>query len=328
MRVGLFLAHYFPGDADARVATRDIVGRAVRAEELGFDSVFLGHHYLSAAQFLQPLSLAAYLAASTERITIGTGVYLLPLVNPLVVAEEVATVSVLADGRFVAGFGAGYREKEFQAVGVPFADRFKRLEEYVDIVRRLLDGESVTHDGSYGSLKNARVQLATHPQTRPELWLGAFGDVGVRRCARLGLPWLAGPEGSVGDLAARLAVYDEAAVKANRVRPPSMPLVRELLVAATDAEALALARPFLAKQYEDYKSWDHGLTIDELIQRDAVIGSPTTVLERLRTYESLGFTDVIVRSDWPGMDLEDSECSMQLLASQVVPHLRSQKSWR
>jgi alkanesulfonate monooxygenase SsuD/methylene tetrahydromethanopterin reductase-like flavin-dependent oxidoreductase (luciferase family) len=107
-----------------------------------------------------------------------------------------------------------------------------------------------------------------------------------------------------------------------------MPLVRELLVAATDAEALALARPFLAKQYEDYKSWDHGLTIDELIQRDAVIGSPTTVLERLRTYESLGFTDVIVRSDWPGMDLEDSECSMQLLASQVVPHLRSQKSWR
>jgi alkanesulfonate monooxygenase SsuD/methylene tetrahydromethanopterin reductase-like flavin-dependent oxidoreductase (luciferase family) len=326
MRVGLFLAHYFPGDVDARVATRDIVARAVRAEELGFDSVFLGHHYLSAAQFLQPLSLAAYLAASTERITIGTGVYLLPLVNPLVVAEEVATVAVLADGRFVAGFGAGYREKEFQAVGVPFADRFKRLEEYVDIVRRLLDGESVTHDGSYGSLKNATVQLAAHPQARPELWLGAFGDVGVRRCARLGLPWLAGPEGSVEDLAARLGVYDEAAVKANRVRPSSMPLVRELLVADTDAEALALARPYLAKQYEDYKSWDHGLTIDELIQRDAVIGSPATVLGRLRAYESLGFTDVIVRSDWPGMGLEDSERSMQLLASQVVPHLRSQKS--
>ena len=322
MRVGLFLAHYFPSDADARTATDDVVARAVRAEELGFDSIFLGHHYLSAAQFLQPLSLAAYLAASTERITIGTGVYLLPLVNPLVVAEEIATVSVLSGGRFVAGFGAGYREKEFQAVGVPFDERFKRLEEYVDVVRRLLDGEAVTHDGSYGSLKNARVQLAAHPQARPEMWLGAFGDVGVRRCARLGLPWLAGPEGAVEDLAARLAVYDEAAAKVGRARPGAMPLVRELLVADTDADALALARPYLAKQYEDYKSWDHGLTIDELIQRDAVIGSPDTVTERLRTYESLGFTDVIVRSDWPGMALTDSARSMHLLAAEVVPRLR------
>ena len=101
-----------------------------------------------------------------------------------------------------------------------------------------------------------------------------------------------------------------------------MPLVRELLVADTDADALALARPYLAKQYEDYKSWDHGLTIDELIQRDAVIGSPDTVFERLRAYESLGFTEVIVRSDWPGMALADSERSMYLLADEVVPRLR------
>ena len=105
-----------------------------------------------------------------------------------------------------------------------------------------------------------------------------------------------------------------------------MPLVRELLVADTDADALALARPYLAKQYEDYKSWDHGLTIDELIQRDAVIGSPDTVTARLRAYESLGFTEVIVRSDWPGMALADSERSMHLLAEEVVPRLRRSDS--
>lgn len=320
IKVGVFLAGYFDANQDTKSALQTIERRASYIEELGFDSLFLGHHLLSAAKFLQPLSLAAFLAARTERLKIGFGVYLLPLTNPLVFAEEVATIGALSGNRLVVGVGAGYRKSEFRAVGIPFEDRFKRLEEYTSITRRLLDGETVTASGSFGELSNAKVQLAT-PEVRPELWMGAFGDIGIRRCARLGLPWLAGPEGSLEVLAGRVDTYRRAAMDAGVVIPGTLPLVRELYVAESDELAKAEAYPFLAKQYADYKSWDHGLTIDDLIARDAVVGSPQTVAMRLNQYRDLGFTHVITRSDWPDMDPNLSAKSMALMAEHVLPLL-------
>mgnify|MGYP003336263703 FL=1 len=320
IRVGVFLAGYFPTNLDTETALGEIEQRATYIEELGFDSLFLGHHLLSAAKFLQPLSLAAYLAARTSRVNIGLGVYLLPLINPLVFAEEVATICALSRGRFIVGVGAGYRRSEFRAVGVPFEDRFKRLEEYTTVARQLLAGETITASGHFGELSNARVQLAT-PENRPQLWMGAFGDVGIRRCARLGVPWLAGPEGSLDVLAARVDTYRRAATDSESSIPPAIPLVRELYVAESDDQARSEAYPFLAKQYQDYKSWDHGLSIDDLINRDAVVGSPKTVATRLNQYRDIGFTHVIVRSDWPEMDSALSSKSMSLLADHVRPML-------
>lgn len=320
IHVGVFLAGYFPPNRDTESALREIEQRANYIEELGFDSLFLGHHLLSAAKFLQPLSLAAFLAARTSKVKIGLGVYLLPLTNPLAFAEEVATISALSRNRLIVGVGAGYRKSEFKAVGVPFEDRFKRLEEYTMVTRRLLAGELVSASGSFGELKNARVQLAS-PDEHAELWMGAFGDVGIRRCARLGIPWLAGPEGSLEVLSDRVRTYRQAANEAGMATPVAMPLVRELYVAESDDQAQAEAYPFLAKQYADYKSWDHGLTIDDLIARDAVVGSPETVATRLNGYRDLGFTHVIARSDWPDMDPELSTRSMALMADRVKPML-------
>lgn len=320
IRVGVFLASYFSASLDTEAGVQTIERRAELIDELGFDSLFLGHHLLSAAKFLQPLSMAAFLAARTERVKIGLGVYLLPLGNPLSFAEEVATISALSRNRLIVGVGAGYRKSEYRAVGVPFEERFKRLEEYILIARRLIDGETVTAVGSFGELSHANVQLATS-EARPEIWMGAFGDIGIRRCARLGMPWMAGPEGSLEILADRVSTYRTAAVDANVSLPQSLPLVRELYVGETDYEARAAAYPFLAKQYADYKSWDHGLTIEDLIDRDAVVGSPSTVAKRLNQYRDLGFTHVVVRSDWPDMDPELSTKSIELLAEHVRPML-------
>jgi alkanesulfonate monooxygenase SsuD/methylene tetrahydromethanopterin reductase-like flavin-dependent oxidoreductase (luciferase family) len=97
--------------------------------------------------------------------------------------------------------------------------------------------------------------------------------------------------------------------------------VREIFVGETDNEALSFARPYLEKQYSDYKSWDHGLSIDELILRDAVVGSPETVANRLNRYKDLGFTSVIVRSEWPGMPIERINSSIELLGNEVFPKL-------
>jgi hypothetical protein len=98
LRVGMSLsAHYSPG-ADVRAGLRDTMEQVALAEEAGLDTVLLGHHYLTRSQFLQPLSTVAYLAARTERIRLGFGVYLLPLHNPLALAEEFATLDHLSGG--------------------------------------------------------------------------------------------------------------------------------------------------------------------------------------------------------------------------------------
>lgn len=318
--VGLFMVSYFQNGTDNSQNISNLVEQAQTAESLGFKSLFLGHHYLSASNFLQPISTLAYLAAHTERILLGLGVFLLPLHNPLALAEELATVHVLSNGRLVAGFGCGYREKEFQAFGVPYAQRFSKLEEYASVLRRLWSGESVSDSGSYGSLSNATVHLA-NGWNPPEIWLGAFGDVGIKRSARLGLPWLAGPDGTLDILEHRVQLFRETAMNTSGSVPQQLPLVREVYVAESDEEAIEFARPFLEKQYLDYKSWDHGLTIEKILQGTAVVGSPETVLRRMREYQNIGFTQVVVRSEWPGMSLESCSRSIDLLGREVLPYL-------
>lgn len=321
IKVGIFLASYFPPEKSVASGIEAMVDTAIRAEEEGYDSVFLGHHILTTSQFLQPVPTAAYIAARTRRVRIGFGVYLLPLVNPLVVAEELATIHRLSGDRFIAGFGAGYRQKEFDAVGVPFAERFQRLEEYVDVVRRLWAGETVNVNGSFGELRNAKVHLTSFGNSVPPIWMGAFGDIGIKRCGRLGVSWMSGPEGTAEVLKDRLELWRTWLAASGHPVPVDVPLVREVLVAETDEEAIRIARPHLEAQYKDYKSWDHGLSGEEMVTGHAVVGSPSTVAARLKAYHALGFTEVVVRTEWPGMDPDHVENSFRLLAKEVLPLL-------
>ena len=318
--VGLFMTSYFQIGTDNSKNIVKLVKQAQTAESLGFKSLFLGHHYLSSSNFLQPISTLAYLAAHTNRILLGLGVYLLPLHNPLALAEELATVHVLSNGRLIAGFGCGYREREFQAFGIPYEQRFSRLEEYASLLGRLWNGETVSDVGSYGTLINATVHLAKG-WNPPDIWLGAFGEVGIRRSARLGLSWLAGPDGTLDILAQKVKLYCDTSLTLAGSIPKELPLVREVYVGETDKEAIEFARPYLEKQYSDYKSWDHGLTIEDILQGTAVVGSPETVLKCFKDYQNIGFTQVVVRSEWPGMSLESSNRSINLLGREVLPHL-------
>ena len=153
MKAGLFLSAQFPPDASAEEGLAAIVEHAILAEEAGFDSVFLGHHYLARSAFLQPLTLAGYLARATSRIKIGFGILLAPLFNPLALAEEIATLDVLSGGRIVCGIGAGYRRVECDAFGVAWDERHRRLSDSVEVMRALWRGEAVTAAGPVGEAR-------------------------------------------------------------------------------------------------------------------------------------------------------------------------------
>lgn len=325
MKVGLFLGAQFQPDISARRGLDEIVEQARLAEELGFHSVFLGHHYLARSSFLQPLSLAGYLARATERVRIGFGVLLAPLLNPLELAEELATLDVLSGGRMIAGFGAGYRKVECEAFGVEWADRVVRLREYVPILRALWAGEQVSASGSWGTLEQAELRLRPVQEGGPPIWLGALAAGGIRRAARLGATWLIGPEGDNDDLGARLALYrDELREHGHGVDRP-YPLMREAAIADTTEEAVGLIRPHLAAQYAGYRSWDAAqkIEVDTFIQTHCVVGDPAAVVERLRTLEALGITHVVLRLQFMGTPHAQTLAGIRRFGERVLPALGS-----
>ncbi|MEU0482518.1 LLM class flavin-dependent oxidoreductase [Streptosporangium sp. NPDC006013] len=321
IRVGMSLSAHYTPEASVREGLRDTMEQVALAEEMGLDTILLGHHYLTRSQFLQPLSTVAYLAARTERIRLGFGVYLLPLHNPLALAEEFATIDQLSGGRLILGLGAGYRSVEFRAFGIPLEERFKRMEEYVEVLRALWSGEPVTRSGSFGELDGARVLLKPVEPSGPPLWLGAFGPVGMRRVARLDAAWAVAPNGTVEEVAERMAMFREALVQHGRSLDRDYPLLREGCVALTRQAAVDAAGAFLAEQYENYRGWKHGASLDDLISGHAVIGSPEDVIERLSRYAEIGYTDVVLRLQWTGMPQADVLRSIRLLGEEVIPAL-------
>lgn len=303
---------------------RVITHQAQLAESLGFETIFLGHHYLASSQFFQPLATAAYLAAVTDRIRIGLGIYLLTLHHPLTVAEELATLDVLSTGRLTAGFGVGYRRVEYQALGIPWANRYQRFEEYLAVVRALWKGETVAYDQVWGKTDRAKVHLRPVQEGGPPIWIGAFGAKGIERAARLDASWFGTPDGSVSMVAERFEIYRAALRRWGHSPERPYPLAREVAVAAGTDVAIEAIWPYLARQYRGYRSWDSAeqLTARETLANHAVIGNPDEVIARCQAYgEAAGVTEIMCRVEWLGMDPAIAERSIRLLGAEVVPAL-------
>lgn len=327
MKVGLFLSAQFAPGTSPAAGLETVTEQARLADELGFDSVWLGHHYLARSAFLQPLSLAAHLAAATERVRIGFGVLVAPLYNPVGLAEELATLDVLSGGRIVAGLGAGYRKIECAAFGVAWEERGRRLRQYVPILRALWRGEAVTASGTWGSVEDARIELRPVQENGPPIWLGALAEAGIRRAAAVDAPWIVGPEGDDADIAERLALYRAALEEHGHSLDRAYPLTREAAVAATTDEAIASIKPHLAAQYAGYRSWDaaQAIDVDDFVRTHCLVGDPDAVVARLLQLErELGITHVTMRMQFMGMPDAEALAAIRLFGEEVLPQLAAE----
>lgn len=325
MRVGVFLSAQFEPDEPATSGVDAMVRQAATADELGFDTVFLGHHYLAHSAFLQPLSLAAYLAKATESTRLGFGVLLAPLFNPLALAEELATLDVLSRGRVTVGLGAGYRRKECDAFAVEWGDRLRRLRDYVPLLRALWSGESVTAEGSWGRLTGAMLALRPAQAGGPPLWIGAFAEPAIRRAARLDAPWLMAPDLDDAGLAHSLALYRSVLVEHGFSLDRPYPLAREACVADTHAAAVAQIRPHLERQYAAYKSWESAqqIDVDAYIENSCLVGTADEVVERIeRLRREHGVTDLSLRVQFMGAPHEEALEQIERIGRDVIPKVR------
>lgn len=326
MRFGLFVSAQYPAGDDPAARLAEHVEQVRLVRDAGFSSLFAGQHFLSAPfQMLQPVPLLARLAAEAGEMRVGAGILLLPLLNPVEVAEHAATLDVVTGGRFVLGVGLGYRAEENAALGVP-ERRVRVFREKLDVVRRLLEGEEVTADGHGYRLERARLAPRPVQSPRPPIWMAANGDSAVRRAARLADTWFVNPHAAVAEVERQLALF-----RAERgSEPEELPMLREACLAATDEEATAVARPHLAGKYEAYVDWGQSDVLppsdtlrrgwDELHAGRFLLGSPETVLRQVAALSALGVTELVLRVQWPGLPQRDAVRTLELLATEVLPH--------
>ncbi len=163
---------------------RETLDQIVWAEELGFNSVWLTeHHFCEDGYTPSPLVLAGAIGARTKRIQIGTNLLILPLYDPIRLAEDCATVSLVSGGRFDLGVGGGYAEKEFEVFGRALKHRPSLLEEAIEILRTAWSGDTINFSGKRYSYKDVRVFPV--PETPPKIYLGAISEPAAERAARI-----------------------------------------------------------------------------------------------------------------------------------------------
>jgi alkanesulfonate monooxygenase SsuD/methylene tetrahydromethanopterin reductase-like flavin-dependent oxidoreductase (luciferase family) len=319
MKVGMFINTQFPeGDA---VAARipELVEQVRVARASGFASVLFPHHYLTAPlQMLQITPLMAYLLREAQGMIVGGNILLLPLLNPVHVAEEAATLDVLSGGNFVLGVGLGYREGEFDAFGISLKERAPRFVESIALMRLLWGGEKVTHQGRFYSVKDHGISLKPHRPGGPPVWVAGLVEAAVKRAARIGDAWLIANATTLGATAPLMAVYRTALSEMGK-QVAEFPIARECYVGSSHATAMEECRGPLEYKYNSYAAWGMEsptatMTFEEMARDRFIIGDKVAVKEEIARYqETLGVNHFVMRVQWPGLEQEKVLSSIRRL---------------
>ncbi len=303
-----------------------------RAEAAGFDSVWLGEHHNNPILHPAPLIGLAAIASRTSRIKLGTGVLLLPLYHPMMVAEEGAMVDMISGGRLLLGIGAGYAPEEFSAFGYSLKERGSRLEEGASLLLRLWTEEHVTHRGKHYHLEDATVAPRPIQRPRPPIWFGAWAEAAIHRAARLGDAWFVGPSASLQEIDPCARMYREAC-RQNGKGDGVVALFRYVFVGRTAQEAVSLAGgPFIQAFERMYFGWPHPvvkrpqgrMTIESVAQDRIILGDPQTCANEIDRFRNLlDAKHLVCRFSVPGISREACQRSLDLFTQEVMPALRA-----
>ncbi|MCH8184576.1 MAG: LLM class flavin-dependent oxidoreductase [Chloroflexi bacterium] len=321
------------GSVDLQQQWQDHLEQFLAARDVGFDTYCWAHHYLiDPFQHFQPFPVLARLAAEPGDMKLATSVLLLPLLNPVDVAEQVATLDHICQGRFILGLGLGYRPEECEAFGTEMSQRAARSSEALELMVRLWTEEEVTHHGRYFHVTGARPTARPYQKPHPKIWLAGMSDPAVRRVGREGCILFIGPAQPYDTIRRQIESYHEELDRHGHSVPEDMIILREFFCAGSREEALDKARTGFQRKYEVYG--EHGLQgsdaeltskvtgdLDALIESTFIIGSPHDCIEQLARYRELGFTQVCLRLFYPGMSEREVLDHIELVGKEVLPEV-------
>src|SRR5690348_7977184 len=265
MKVGISLTSNHPDAGAPRDGARWMIERAAAARRAGLDSLFVGDQHVSPTSYYQNTPILGRLLAEWGEAPSGC-LFLLPLWHPVLVAEQIGTLAAIARGRFIMQCGLGWGEDRFAAMGANINTRPSAFEEALDIVRRLLAGETVS---SARRFKIDRASLALRPAEPVEVHIGASAPPAIDRAARLADGWIASPGLTFDEARAQADLYRERCAAYGKISG-AVVLRRDIYVGASSAEARAVLQEALGRGYR-------GMPPEALI-----VGSADEVAEQFR----------------------------------------------
>jgi len=331
MKFGLFGGASSRRGGVARDSTqgyRDFIGYVEEAEELGYHSVFLvEHHFTGFGQVSASLNLLTYLAARTTRMRLGTAVVVLPWHNPVLLAEQAATVDLLSGGRLDFGVGKGYRANEFHGFNVKADEAQELFLESLDVIRRAWQSEErFTHIGKHWTFQDIVVEPPPIQRPHPPLWLAAGSEEGLTWAAENEFNLLLDQIAPFGVIAERFGTYRNAVEASGRTFDPmNVAVARALHITRTEAEReeahqqrsrllsgisrLSRIREGGGPQSTMLQYNDTRLATEE----GALIGPPEEIAERLIRMRKGGIEYVLL------IDITGSRESLRTFRDEVIP---------
>jgi alkanesulfonate monooxygenase SsuD/methylene tetrahydromethanopterin reductase-like flavin-dependent oxidoreductase (luciferase family) len=325
--------------------SQEIYSRALdiaqAAETLGFGNVWLAEHHFSTYGYLsRPAQLATYIAAKTTRLRVGTAVIVVPLHHPLIVAEEIATLDLLAGGRVDIGLGRGYQHYEFERLGLELDTSRARWEESVDILLKAFKGQPFTYDGKIFQIPEPSIFPQPVQKPHPPIWVTAQSPESIEATVRRGFKVLTGGFGvPIERMAEFRKLFDRLVAENKPAQPLKVGVQRAVYVTDTIADARAAAEEarwnmrvtLSLRNHQERVEGGRAIAVpmpkepdvDDLLDRFLVIGTPDTCIRQLKRIEELVGITHFNCSFWFG-DLEHPRVlkSMELFAKEVMPAFR------
>ena len=313
-------------DIDSAAGFRDFIDNNVEAEALGFHSTFLvEHHFTGFGQVSATLNLLTWLGARTSTLRLGTAVMVLPWHNPVLLAEQAATIDLLSGGRLDLGIGKGYRYNEFSGFCIPMEEAEERFDEALSVlVKAWTSNEPWSHRGKYWHFDEVVVEPPTAQQPHPPLWMGAGSRESIEKVAARGHNLLLDQFASIEQTGERLATYKAAVESHGRVFDPmSVAVARSVNVLMTAAEreqaietrmaGIARTERLAAHPSGQFRSsinsYEEGRAGAEA---GVLYGTPDEISEHLQTLRDFGAEYVLLNS--PG-----GLPSLRRFAKEIMP---------
>jgi alkanesulfonate monooxygenase SsuD/methylene tetrahydromethanopterin reductase-like flavin-dependent oxidoreductase (luciferase family) len=343
MRFGLFgsaAARRGTGEFDSSEGFRDFIEYNIEAEALGFHGTFVvEHHFTGFGQVSATLNLLTWLGARTRTLRLGTAVIVLPWHNPVLLAEQAATLDLLSGGRLDFGIGTGYRYNEFLGFNVGMDEAREKFEESIEIIlKSWTSDEPFSHRGKYWTFNNVIVEPPPFRKPHPAVWMGAGSDRSIRDVARRGFNLLLGQYASPEDVAHNIAVFREAVEATGQGWDPMrVGVTRAFFVSESEREREEALERRLANRTRQLKlaTTPDGTVLGgpdraggdpiEVNLKSAIYGTPDQIARRLQDLQAAGVGYVLINGGGSGGG-ERGRRSLRRFAREIMPAFTEQQS--
>lgn len=311
MKFGLFgsaTAKRGGPDLDSGQGFKEWVDYVVEAEALGYDSIFVvEHHFTGYGQVSASLNLLTWAAARTTTLRLGTAVIVVPWHNPVLLAEQAATIDLLSGGRLDFGVGKGYRHAEFASFCIPQEEADERFDEGLAvIVKSWTSEERFSHHGKFWHFEDIVVEPPTAQKPHPPIWMGAGSPASIRKIAQRGFKLLLDQHASMEVTIERFNIYKTEVEKlGRRFDPMDVGVSRAFFVARTAEEKAKAVEARFANQQRltqagsppGEKSTASLLSFDQTLDaagESAMFGTPDEIAAKLEVLRSAGIEHILL----------------------------------